>query len=150
MTTEGKRPARRFRLAAKPMLVIAALAQSPTLAVCLLSVDRPTARFTLTLTVLAAIFMFGMLCFLSTIEVNAKGLTLNWINFLAWDQVERVTPSNWLGLRYLKARRRKRLWAWWFPLYLADEDGFRRAVIEMAPVGNPFRQFFEAEIDRNV
>jgi hypothetical protein len=78
MTSKPSLP-RRFRLAVKPLLIIAVLAQSPTLVVHLAFLDSRTVRAALLIAV----------------------------------------------------------------LYLADEDGFRRAVIDMAPAGNPFRMFFE-------
>jgi hypothetical protein len=99
--------------------------------------------FVLSAAILQALLLFAMTFLICQVAVTADGLTLNHFNMLPWDQVERVSPSRVLGLQYLKAYRKGRRWAWWFPLYLADADGFRRAVIEQAPRGNPFRAFFE-------
>jgi len=104
-----------------------------------------TARFLLPLAFFQAAFMFAMAILICQVKVTNDGLTLNGVNVLPWDHVEGVTPSSVLGLRYLKAYRKGHRWAWWFPLWLADEDGFRQAVIERAPAGNPFRTFFDPE-----
>jgi len=33
------------------------------------------------------------------LNVSQKGFTLYWINFVPWDQIERVSPFRLLGLR---------------------------------------------------
>jgi hypothetical protein len=127
------------------MFIIAAFAQAPSLIIFANFGAMLTTRFLVPLALLQAAFMCGIGMLVCQVEVTKDRLTLNWVNVLPWDQIERVAPSNVLGLRYVKAYRKGRRWAWWFPLYLADEDGFRRAVIERAPARNPFRMFFETE-----
>ena len=142
-------PPRRFRLATGPLLLLGSLVQVPTVAVFGYFGAMPEAPFIVPLLLLGAATWSALGLLLCQIDVTEDGLTLNSVNALPWTQVEAVTPSNILGLRYLKARRKGRRWAWWFPLYLADEDGFRRAVIERAPAGNPFRTLFEMEAGLN-
>lgn len=133
-------PPRRFRLATRPILVFAALTLIPALAAW------PFVSPALASMVLAAcLFQDASFYFICQVEVTRNGLRLNRINFLPWGQISRVALSNVLGLKYLKAYRIGGRWPWWFPLYLADEDGFRRAVVERAPAGNPVRALFEAE-----
>jgi hypothetical protein len=133
----------RFRLATGPLLISAAIISSPGLAFFLCV--RGHSLLVLAATTLQTVLLFIMALLISQVAVTTDGVTLNHVNVLPWDQVERVSPSRVLGLRYLKAYRKGRRWAWWFPLYLADPHGFRRAVIEQAPHGNPFRTFLEGE-----
>jgi hypothetical protein len=144
---ETKRP-RRFRLAMGPLLLLGALVQAPTVAAFGYFGAMPLRLF-IPLVLLGAASWSSITLLLCQVDVTEAGLTLNSVNALPWAQVEAVTHANFLGLRYLKAHRRGRRWAWWFPLYLADEDGFRRAVIERAPAGNPFRTLFEMEAGLN-
>jgi hypothetical protein len=141
-------PPRRFRMATRPLLLLGAFVHAPTLAVFGYFGAMREARYIVPLILgLASWSALGLL--LCRVDVTEDGLTLNLVNALPWAEVEAVTPSSILGLRYLKAYRKGRRWAWWFPLYLADEDGFRRAVIERAPAGNPFRTLFEMEVGLN-
>jgi hypothetical protein len=140
---------RRFRLAARPVLLLGALTQAPAVAV-FGRFGLSEAWFFVPLILLNMASWSGLCLVVCQVVVTDGGLTLNWVNELPWAQVEAVTPTNILGLRYLKAHRKGRRCAWWFPLCLADEDGFRRAVIERAPAGNPFRAFFERETPRKL
>ena len=133
----------RFRLATGPLLIFAAILWTPGLGFFLCV--RGHSLLVLAATTLQAVLLFTVILLISQVAVTTDGVTLNRVNVLPWDEVDRVSPSRVLGLRYLKAYRKGRRWAWWFPLYLADADGFRRAVIEHAPHGNPFRTFLEGE-----
>jgi hypothetical protein len=139
-----KEPSRRFRLALRPTLIGAVLAQAPFLAVAACFPSLRTARILLSFA-LYPTFLVVLSLSIGQVVVTADGLTLYWVNVLPWDKIERVALSRVFGLRYLKVHRKNAWLPWWFPLYLADEDGFRRAVIERAPTGNPFRAFFEGE-----
>ena len=89
--------------------------------------------------------MLVLTMLINIVELRRDALVLYRINVLPWNEIERVQPMNLLGLRYMKAYRAGRNWAWWIPLYLADEAGFRQALQEYAPEGNPLRESLRPE-----
>jgi hypothetical protein len=58
-------------------------------------------------------------------------------HFVPWGAVEAVRPANFLGLKYLRVRAAGLPRELWVPLFLADNQGFRRAVAELAGPEHP-------------
>jgi hypothetical protein len=110
-------PPRRFRLATRPLLLLGALVQSPTVAVFGYFGAMREARYIVPLILLGVASWSALGLLLCRVDVTEDGLTLNLVNALPWAEVEAVTPSSIWGLRYLKAHRKGRRRAWWFPLY---------------------------------
>jgi hypothetical protein len=91
--------------------------------------------------------MYLVLVLTPTFTVSERGLRLNWVTFVSWEEIVGVVPSRVLGVRYLKTYRRGKRLPCWFPLDVVDEARFRRTILEWAPRGNAFRGLFEPNHD---
>lgn len=92
---------------------------------------------------LALVLLFSLF----TVQVDEEGVVLFRRSRLRWAQVMGVQPSSPLGLRHLVIVRRGG-GRWWLPLYVRSRPRLLRALAEKAPIGNPLRQFAEAELAR--
>ena len=58
-----------------------------------------------------------------------------------WDELERVSKFNFLGLRFLRITARQGGLAMHLPVFLRDSWGFWEQVVRFAPEDNPLRAF---------
>jgi hypothetical protein len=88
----------------------------------------------------------GLLILLFKIDVGPEGLRCPnaWggYGFAAWDDVRSVRPINILGLRYLRVFTTTTVLPLWVPLFLADPDGFRAALLRCAGPTHPLTVAF--------
>lgn len=96
---------------------------------------------------LELLMALALLFLLFTVEVDDEGVVLLRRSRLRWSQVVSVQLSSVLGMRHLVIVHRGG-GRWWLPLYVRGQTRLLRALAEKAPIGNPLRQFAEAEQKR--
>lgn len=64
-------------------------------------------------------------------------------HWLDWSEIESVTPWPIPGYRYVQVNGVGKRRAFWVPLFFTDRTGFRAAIAQYAPPGNPLRDYLE-------
>lgn len=137
-------PWRPWLLAITPLAILAALGAAIAIA------NRSAAAASSFVFVFAGIALILLLAIgLATrvsrwhVDSNGIGGRNNQLVYhrLAWSEIESVEP--WLipGYRYLQVNGFGKRRAFWLPLFLTDMPGFRAAVAQYAPPGNPLRDY---------
>ena len=59
-----------------------------------------------------------------------------------WENVSRVKPVNFLGLKYLRVFSTNTGLAIWVPLFIKNTEKFREVASNLPPMGNAFREYY--------
>jgi len=75
-----------------------------------------------------------------------RGVHFYYVNLLEWNDVQEAKQWMFLGLPYVKVRKKRMSIfgrSWLVALYLGDYQKFKTSVLQFGPEDNPFRKVIE-------